>query len=65
MGRQVEKVHFKLISRNYATYQIVLEKTPGYEGLGHSCTFIFNLRKTPGGDYNFDSDLILFPFSRG
>ncbi len=60
IGRQVEEVHFKLISE-LRDFIKLLEKTPGYETLAAAAPSVFNLRKTPGGNYNFDSDLILSP----
>ena len=38
---------------------LLLEKTPGYNGLARSAPAIFNLRKTPSGSYNWDSDELL------
>lgn len=60
IGRQVEEVHFKLIS-GLRDFIILLENTPGYETLAEAAPSVFNLRKTPGGNYNFESDLILSP----
>ncbi len=39
----------------------LLEKTPGCESLAAAAPSVFNLRKTPSGNYNWDSDLILAP----
>jgi len=40
----------------------LLEETPECENLASAAPSVFSLRKTRSGNYNWDSDLILYPF---
>jgi hypothetical protein len=57
---EAESVHIKLLA-GLSELILLLEKTPGCEGLATAAPVIFGLRKTPGGSYNWESDLIFFP----
>jgi len=61
IDKQTDAAHFKLLS-GLSEFISLLENTPGYESLAVIVPSVFNLRKTPGGNYNWDSDLILAPF---
>lgn len=55
-----EDIHSELLSGLGGLISL-LERTPGNESLAAAAPSVFNLRKTPGGNYNWDSDLILAP----
>jgi len=57
---QVKTIHSKLISELKDLISL-MERTPGCESLASAAPEIFSLRRTPGGNYNWDSDLILAP----
>jgi hypothetical protein len=59
-GKEKEAVHSALLS-GLGDLVSLLEKTPGCESLAAAAPSVFNLKKTPGGNYNWDSDLILAP----
>jgi len=59
-GKEKEAVHSALLS-GLGDLVSLLEKTPGCESLAAAAPSVFNLRKTPSGNYNWDSDLILAP----
>ncbi|MBN2666906.1 MAG: hypothetical protein JXR67_10370 [Bacteroidales bacterium] len=59
-GKEKEDIHSDLLS-GLGDLVSMLEKTPGCESLAAAAPSVFNLRKTPGGNYNWDSDLILAP----
>jgi hypothetical protein len=59
-GKEKEAIHSGLLS-GLGDLVSLLEKTPGCESLAAAAPSVFNLRKTPGGNYNWDSDLILAP----
>ena len=59
-GKEKEAVHSALLS-GLGDLVSLLEETPGCESLAAAAPSVFNLRKTPGGNYNWDSDLILAP----
>ena len=60
IDRQTDTAHLKLLS-GLSNFISLLEKTPGCESLAVIVPSVFNLRKTPGGNYNWDSDLVLAP----
>jgi len=57
---QAGAMHSKLMS-GLKDLITLMEKTPGCESLAAAAPSVFSLRKTPGGNYNWDSDLILAP----
>lgn len=59
-GKDKENIHSGLLE-GLGDLISLLEKTPGCESLAAAAPSIFTLRKTPGGNYNWDSDLILAP----
>lgn len=59
-GKEREKIHSGLLT-GLGDLVSLLELTPGRESLAAAAPSVFNLRKTPGGNYNFDSDLLLAP----
>lgn len=59
-GKEKEAVHSALLS-GLGDLVSLLEETPGCESLAAAAPSIFNLRKTPSGNYNWDSDQILYP----
>jgi len=59
-GKEKEAIHSGLLT-GLSDLISLLEKTPGCESLAAAASAVFNLRKTPGGNYNWDSDLILAP----
>lgn len=58
--REAEAIHSKLIS-GLGELISLMERTPGCESLAAAAPAIFSLRMTPGGNYNWNSDLILAP----
>jgi hypothetical protein len=58
--QKAESKHVKLLTE-LSDLMLFLEKTPGYEGLAKAAPEIFDIGKTPGGSYNWGSDLILYP----
>jgi GldL N-terminal domain len=58
--RQAGEVHSKLVS-GLKDLISLMEKTPGCESLAAAAPAVFSLRKTPSGNYNWNSDLILAP----
>jgi len=58
--KQAEAIHAKLIS-GLEDLISLMERTPGCESLAAAAPSVFSLRKTPGGNYNWDTDLILAP----
>jgi hypothetical protein len=58
--RQEEAIHAKLLSELKNLISL-METTPGCESLAAAAPSVFSLRKTPSGNYNWDSDLILAP----
>lgn len=59
-GKEKEAIHSGLLS-GLRDLISLLEKTPGCESLAAAAPSLFNLRKTPSGNYNWDSDQILYP----
>jgi hypothetical protein len=59
-GKEKEAIHSALLS-GLGDLVALLERTPGCESLAAAAPSVFNLRKTPGGNYNWDSDLLLAP----
>lgn len=59
-GKEKEAIHSALLS-GLGDLVSLLEKTPGCESLAAAAPSVFNLRKSPGGNHNWDSDLILAP----
>ena len=58
--RQAGEIHSKLLL-GLTDLISIMEATPGCEPLAASAPAVFSLRKTPGGNYNWNSDLILAP----
>lgn len=58
--RQAEVIHSELLS-GLKDLISLMETTPGCESLAAAAPAVFSLRKTPGGNYNWDSDLLLAP----
>lgn len=59
-GKEKEAIHSGLLS-GLGDLVSLLEKTPGCESLAAAAPSLFNLRKTPSGNYNWDSEQILYP----